>query len=315
MTHALKLKLSADSLLSFDPAAADTRRRFSGIAHSGKPFVRGNTQYVVDLSDIQTKPKTAVLIEHDPHRAAGVAVLSVSAAGLVAEGHLLDNEHGRTIADAADAEFPWEMSAYIDAKRYEEVLAGSAVTVNGTVINGPALVLRGCAVREVSFTPVGVDANTSAVVLSDGSPFDYQPTETTMSMTPEEKQQFEAMQAKLSQLEAEKAALQAEKHAAEIHAKLSAAGFKSDGNGGYEGVSAASLQVLLSADTAAAEALIGDLSVKLSASATGAAENKAPVPPALLSANLQGGEAEQAQGDGVKLSAAEATNAQGQKYV
>lgn len=314
MTHALKLKLSADSLLSFDPAAADTRRRFSGIAHSGKPFLQGSMQFVADLDGIRFKAKTAVLIEHDPHRAAGVAVLSVVSGSLHANGDLLDNEHGKTISEAADGGFPWEMSAYIESRRYEELLAGASATVNGNTINGPAVIMRDCTVREVSFVAVGVDANTSAVVLSDGSPFDYQPTEQS-TMTPEEKQKFDEMQAKLSQLEAEKAALQAEKHAAEIHAKLSAAGFKSDGNGGYEGVSAASLQLLLSADTAAAEALIGDLAVKLSAGATDAAANKAPVPPALLSANLQGGEAEQAQGDGVKLSAATATNAQGKQYV
>lgn len=310
MTHALKLKLSADSLLSFDPAA-DTRRRFSGIAHSGKPFLQGSMQFVADLDGIRFKAKTAVLIEHDPHRAAGVAVLSVVSGSLHANGDLLDNEHGKTISEAADGGFPWEMSAYIESRRYEELLAGVSATVNGNTINGPAVIMRDCTVREVSFVAVGVDANTSAVVLSDGSPFDYQPTEQS-TMTPEEKQKFDEMQAKLSQLEAEKAVLQDEKHAAEIHAKLSAAGFKSDGKGGYEGVSAASLQLLLSADSAAAEALIGDLAVKLSA---GAETNKAPVPPALLSANLQGGEAEQAQGDGVKLSISTATNAQGKQYV
>ena len=71
---------------------------------------------------------------------------------------------------------------------------------------GPAVILRRCAIREVSFTAVGVDGETEAVVLSDGSPLPdifKQPLE--LSMTPEEKKAFDDLKAEVDTLKAEKA--------------------------------------------------------------------------------------------------------------
>ncbi|QMT33457.1 hypothetical protein LNQ82_02815 [Conchiformibius steedae DSM 2580] len=307
----LSVKLAA-ALTAVDFAADGTVRRFSGVAHSGKPFVQYDVPYIVDLSNIAYRDRVAVLVEHSPDRKAGAGSLSLGQGGLLINGTLLDNEHGRDIATSADQGFPWEMSAYIQAARWEELAAGATATVNGQELTGPMVIMRDCTVREVSFVAVGVDKHTSAVVLSDSETFkpDLKPKQESQNMTKEEQAEFDKLKAELEAEKAKSAELEKAKAAAEkkaqVDKKLSAAGAKpaADGNG-FDGISAATYELLLSASPEAADALIADL--KLSAAA-----EKPPLPPSLTGDTAP---AETPQGDGVKLSAAEATNPQGQKYV
>ncbi|MFD1245276.1 hypothetical protein [Paralysiella testudinis] len=150
----LNLKLATGTDVAFVAATVATEpRRFSGIANSGRPFVLGDINMVVDFEGIQYKAKTAVLVDHSGGRIAGVAELSVTADGLLASGTLLGNEHGQAVAAASDEGFPWEMSAYVQAARYEELLSGATATVNGHEVSGPMLIMRDCTIREVSFMP------------------------------------------------------------------------------------------------------------------------------------------------------------------
>lgn len=310
MTYA-KIRLSANSELSFQAAEPNEKRRFSGIANSGKPFGSGTFQTVVDFDGIQIKPKTAVLLEHDPHKACGVATLSVDELSgcLKAEGILMNNEHGQYIADLADNGFPWEMSIYVESKRYEELQTGGTAIVNGHEIAGQCVILRDCVVREVSFTPVGVDSNTQAVVLSDGSHFHFSKSQQgDSSMTQEEQAQFDALKTEVDALKAENAELKKEKKKEQVKAKLSAAGFKANEQG-FDGVSAPMMTAILSASDADADAMIADLAVKLSVN-----HNPKPPLPETLTAGLEN-TATQPENSAVKLSASQATNAQGAKYV
>lgn len=303
-TPSLNIKLSAGIDTEFLQPVAEQPRQFKGVANSGRAFGWGAYLAVVDLDGIDHKPKTAVLIEHDGSKVAGVCTLSVTADGLIAEGQLLDNEHGRMVAQASDADFPWEMSAYVKAERYEELSAGATATVNGREVAGPALIMRDCTIREVSFTPVGVDGNTSAVALSDGSPFvppppTDQPQE--QNMTPEEQKAFDDLKKEVDELKAENAQLKKDKSKAKIDAKLSAAGFKPAEDGkGYQGVSAATYTALLSASDADAAAMIADLSPK--------ADPAKPTPPAALLSDNPPPADKTDPADGAKLSAATATS-------
>lgn len=280
-TSPLNIKLSAALPVALATRADDVRT-FKGVANSGKPFGYGGYQAVVDLAELSHKASVPVLLEHSPVKMAGVCSLSVTADGLIAEGSLLSNEFGTQIAEAADQGFPWEMSVYAQAESYEELAAGAVLSVNGNEVTGPAVILRRCTIREVSFTAVGVDSETEAVVLSDGSPLPdifKQPLE--LSMTPEEKQAFDDLKAEVDTLKAEKAEAEKKLKEAEaaakknqVKAKLSAAGFKETEDGKFEGLSDATMTVLLSADIEAAEAMIADLTPKAAPSA---------VPPALFS--------------------------------
>ena len=262
-TSPLKIKLSAALPVAL-ATGADKVRTFKGVANSGKPFGYGGYQAVVDLAQLSHKASVPVLLEHSPVKMAGVCSLSVTADGLIAEGSLLSNEFGTQIAEAADQGFPWEMSVYAQAESYEELAAGAVLSVNGNEVTGPAVILRRCAIREVSFTAVGVDGETEAVVLSDGSPLPdifKQPLE--LSMTPEEKKAFDDLKAEVDTLKAEKA--EAENRKSQVKAKLSAAGFKEGEDGKFQGLSEATLAVLLSADPEAAAAMIADLKPKAAA--------------------------------------------------
>lgn len=280
-TSPLNIKLSAALPVALATRADDVRT-FKGVANSGKPFGYGGYPTVVDLAELSHKASVPVLLEHSPLKMAGVCSLSVTADGLIAEGSLLSNEFGTQIAEAADQGFPWEMSVYAQAESYEELAAGAVLSVNGNEVTGPAVILRRCTIREVSFTAVGVDSETEAVVLSDGSPLPdifKQPLE--LSMTPEEKKAFDELKVEVDTLKAEKAEAEKKLKEAEaaakknqVKAKLSAAGFKETEDGKFEGLSNATMTVLLSADIAAAEAMIADLAPKAAPSA---------VPPALFS--------------------------------
>lgn len=311
-TSPLNIKLSAALPVALATRADDVRT-FKGVANSGKPFGYGGCQAVVDLAQLSHKASVPVLLEHSPVKMAGVCSLSVTADGLIAEGSLLSNEFGTQIAEAADQGFPWEMSVYAQAESYEELAAGAVLSVNGNEVTGPAVILRRCTIREVSFTAVGVDSETEAVVLSDGSPLPdifKQPLE--LSMTPEEKKAFDDLKAEVDTLKAEKAEAEKKLKEAEaaakknqVKAKLSAAGFKEGADGKFEGLSDATMTVLLSADIEAAEAMIADLTPKAAPSV---------VPPALLSEGAGKGESEHADAEG-KFSIASHKGLLGGSYV
>lgn len=261
----LEIKLSAAQPVAL-AGRADEVRTFKGTANSGKPFGYGGTQTVVDFEGLRHKASVPVLLEHSPVKMAGVCRLSVTADGLIAEGSLLSNEFGTQIAEAADQGFPWEMSVYAQAESYEELAAGAVLSVNGNEVTGPAVILRRCTIREVSFTAVGVDSETEAVVLSDGSPLPdifKQPVE--LSMTPEEKKAFDDLKAEKAEVEQKLKAAEAENRKIRVKAKLSAAGFKEGEDGKFEGLSEATMTVLLSADPEAATAMIADLKPKAAA--------------------------------------------------
>ena len=311
-TSPLNIKLSAALPVALATRADDVRT-FKGVANSGKPFGYGGYPTVVDLADLSHKASVPVLLEHSPLKMAGVCSLSVTAEGLIAEGSLLSNEFGTQITEAADQGFPWEMSVYAQAESYEELAAGAVLSVNGNEVTGPAMILRRCTIREVSFTAVGVDSETEAVVLSDGSPLPdifKQPLE--LSMTPEEKQAFDDLKAEVDTLKAEKAEAEKKLKEAEaaakknqVKAKLSAAGFKETEDGKFEGLSDATMTVLLSADIAAAEAMIADLTPKAAPSA---------VPPALFSEGAGSGKPEETAAEG-KFSIASRKGSLGGSYV
>lgn len=292
-TPAIELRLSEGAPWQIAPQQENAPRRFSGIANSGKPFGFGMWQTVIDFDGIKLKDKTAVLIEHDGGQRAGVCSLSVVSDGLKAEGVLLDNEYGQAVAAESDAGFPWEMSVYVQSSRVEELSAGASVQVNGQTLTGPMLIMRDCAIREVSFTAVGVDGNTHAAALSGLNLSNQPEKDCKMSMTPEEKAEFDQLKADKAALEQEVADLKKRRKKADVDGRLSAAGFKQNTEGKFSGLSDATYSMLLSADDDTLAAVIADIAPK--------PEAKPEIPAALLSDTGSGQEPEQG---GAKLSAA-----------
>ncbi len=283
-------------------------RQFSGIANSGKPFDCYGIQTVIDLADIQYHDTVPALLEHERSKRAGFGKLSVENNQLVIKGTLLDNEFGNQIAEDADAGFPWQMSAHVIAGQTDELRQGSA-TVNGQTVNAPILILRQCRIPEVSFTPTGVDDQTSAVVLGDdgkttGNYLSDLKKDNSMNLQ-EALAEIETLKAKdaekdqkIADLTAENDKLKASETKAQVDAQLSQAGFARSDDGKWQGVSDTTYQVLLSQTADNTKAMIGDL--KLSQSNQPATPAKPNLPNVLLGEQYPNGQ--QNQGQGVKLS-------------
>lgn len=250
-------------------------RKFSGVANSGKPFNHYGEMVIVDLTDIQYKANVPALLLHDRAQRAGFGTLSVTNNQLLIDGTLLDNQFGREVAEESDAGFPWQMSAHINANSITELGQNETATVNGQTVTGPMVILKNCSVSEISFTPTGVDNETSAVALGD----DGKPQSTTAqpnmqkdtTMTPEEiaalqklaadqAEEIKTLKEEKAELEKEKAEAEEEAKAAAIDAQLSQAGFtKTEDGKGWNGVGTATVNMLLSASPEDAKEMIGDL--------------------------------------------------------
>lgn len=255
-------------------AKTGDKRTFNGIANSGKPFVYHGERVIADLSDISFADKAPALLLHDRSQRVGFGVLTVKDNQLLITGELLNNEHGKQVADEADAGFPWQMSAHITASYVEKLTHNQTATVNGQEITGEISILRGCRVSEISFTPTGVDNQTVAHVLSD--PFNPNPSQQENPMNEidtlktqvaeltkqiaEQKAQIDELTAKNKTLEEEKAKAETEAKKADIDAQLSAKGFTKDDKGVWQVIESATLDVLLSLDGDKAKAVIGNLS-------------------------------------------------------
>ena len=282
-------------------------RQFSGIANSGKPFNCYGIQTVIDLADIQYHDTVPALLEHERSKRAGFGKLSVENNQLVIKGTLLDNEFGNQIAEDADAGFPWQMSAHVIAGKTDELRQGSA-TVNGQTVNAPILILRQCRIPEVSFTPTGVDDQTSAVVLGDdgkttGNYLSDLKKDNSMNLQ-EALAEIETLKAKdaekdqkIADLTAENDKLKASETKAQVDAQLSQAGFKrTENDEGWECLSAGTYNMLLSANSENAKAMITDLA-KTQVTQAPAKPN---LPNVLVGEQYPNGQ--QNQGQGVKLS-------------
>jgi hypothetical protein len=191
------------------PAQKGGKRKFSGIAYSGDPIRHPYLgQVVFDLSTTTAHDPTPILLNHRDAQRVGFARLSFSDQGIAIEdGELLSNSDAQAVAADSDDGFPWQMSVYIEPGSVEAIEAGVTASVNGREVVGPANIWRNNFIREVSWTPTGVDYNTSAQALSahGRSLPEGNPAKEDDDMKLEELQaKYEALEAKFSAIEAER---------------------------------------------------------------------------------------------------------------
>ena len=96
--------------------------------------------------------------------------MNINGDNISAEGVLLKNQYGESVATDGRAGFPWQMSVNIEPSVIDDVQPGASVSVNGRQVFGPAKIFRNNRIREVSFTPVGADPGTSALAMSRNQP-------------------------------------------------------------------------------------------------------------------------------------------------
>ncbi len=197
-------------------AAGDTNRKrtFSGIAYSGDTVSYWGESMVIDLSSIILPDPCPILMNHDRDRPVGFGRLIVRDNALHAEGTLLSNDEARSLAASADDGFPWQFSIHAEPGTVEEVTAGATVQVNGRQIAGPITIFRQSRIRELSFTPTGVDYRTEAHVLSAPIPYSLQPAAKGNTMPT-----IEELQAQIVQLSTQAKTSEAEIKAANDRAE------------------------------------------------------------------------------------------------
>lgn len=153
-------------------ASADTDgqerevRMFKMIANSGQPFSHPSLGTVgIDMAGVSTKSeRMPALRDHKSDKIVGVTTEFKAAAkdGIVVSGEIFDDEPaGAEVARLSDKGFPWEASVYIPPTKVERVPQGSFAMVNGHKLKGPGFIFRESVCKEVTFTAVGQDPNTS----------------------------------------------------------------------------------------------------------------------------------------------------------
>lgn len=212
--------------LSIARLSVDSRRKMRGVAYAGGVLSYFGDNIAIDLDSLQfTGKQIPLLHNHDRDRVVGYGHLMREGNALIVEGEMLSNDHADGIVSAADEGLEWQMSVHIESRR---TLTRNA----GDVVNGQAItvdevtVLADGVIREVSFTPTGVDANTSARILSLSLKSDKE-----QPMNKELEQQVATLSAEKATLAAENEALKqqlAEQATAAKLAQLSALGVEGE---------------------------------------------------------------------------------------
>lgn len=152
--------------LSIARLSVDERRKMRGVAYAGGVLSYFGDNIAIDLDSLKFDGKQIPLLRsHDRDRVVGYGHLMREGNALIVEGEMLNNDHASEITSAADEGLEWQMSVHIESRRTLTRNAGDVV--NGQVITvDEVTVLADGVIREVSFTPTGVDADTSARILS-----------------------------------------------------------------------------------------------------------------------------------------------------
>lgn len=187
--------------LSIARLSVDERRKMRGVAYAGGVLSYFGGNIAIDLDSLKFDGKQIPLLRsHDRDRVVGYGHLMREGNALIVEGEMLSNDHASEITSAADEGLEWQMSVHIESSRTltrnaGDVVNGQAITVDDVTV------LADGVIREVSFTPTGVDADTSARILS-------------LSLKPEpDKEQPVNTEQQIAALTAEKASLAAENEA------------------------------------------------------------------------------------------------------
>jgi len=178
------------------------RRTFDAEVYSGgridNHYYWGRSGVVIDLVNLQLKPKTGLVEEHFGGKRVGVATSYDVGSKFRAKGHFLSNPKAKEIVQDIDEEYPFQMSWWADPESVEEVAPGKTVTVNGQEFMGPLHVFRNVRVHEITICGVGADTQTSVEAFSSkpSSQDKNQPEDTDVT---------ELEQAQAAQKQAEKA--------------------------------------------------------------------------------------------------------------
>lgn len=154
----------------FAAAATDGTRRFAAIAYGGGVVTDHPLfdRVAFDLSSTKFGMPAPMLREHE-HEVGVIETVGMTGKVTI-DGKLFSDvdERAKNIADKADRGMPWQVSVRIKPGKIDQFKAGSKVTLNGQVFDGPLTVFRNNRIRECSFCALGADDTTSAEIFTIG---------------------------------------------------------------------------------------------------------------------------------------------------
>jgi len=137
-------------------------------AYNGGPLKVGNFRFpvIVDLAGMtHTTKSRPALLDHDTSKRIGhttkvsISQNSVDIQGIVSSA----TPEAKEVVQSSMNGFPWQASVGLQfSKPVQYLAAGQTINVNGRDHSGPAYIASKSILKEISFTPLGVDDNTSA---------------------------------------------------------------------------------------------------------------------------------------------------------
>ena len=139
--------------------------RCTGVAYSGGSFRQwwSALPCYVDLSGMRLAEQVCLMYDHDydPECRLGVIEAKNDGKTLTIDGEF---DTGNPLAQSiirSGKKFNWQLSIGAENVKVERVDEGTVETINGSTVNGPAIVVRESVLREVSIVAIGADAKTS----------------------------------------------------------------------------------------------------------------------------------------------------------
>jgi hypothetical protein len=154
-------------------ATAEKLPTFEMLAYAGGKLKLGNVNapVVVDLSTLTATANLPALRDHRIEQTVGhIEQLNNDGHTLTATGVISSTScYATEIVDDARNGFVWQCSIGADPERLDFIARGESVFVNGQSFDGPAYISRNTLLREISFTAVGADANTSVAIAASAT--------------------------------------------------------------------------------------------------------------------------------------------------
>jgi len=168
MSNKIQLSSQATIELQADVDGAPARPTVAINAYNGGPVRVGGYRHpvVIDLETLQTPTTIPLFRSHDAERIIGHGQPIVAGNRLDIGGTIsASTSDAAQVIDLAKGGFPWQASVGVDVTAKPQFLSdGESAVVNGSKVTGPAYVVRGGELYEVSFVTLGADRTTSATV-------------------------------------------------------------------------------------------------------------------------------------------------------
>lgn len=142
---------------------------FEIMAYTGAEIDRWWGRLVIDLSGIRAEQKMPIFRHHIPTEIVGWSTESrTSDGGFAVRGVFSASTEASEETRALAAEgFPWQASIGVWPLRVHTLADGQTREVNGREVAGPMEIWLESEVKEVSFVPLGADANTKVTVFNE----------------------------------------------------------------------------------------------------------------------------------------------------